>query len=173
MTTITSVVPAVIDYLVEVCQASPLLGQAQPDPVVVLDGPETTADTMAEARHLWIGGVPERDGEPATASSAQDFALLDHARTRDETGEIQCAAHAWSGSTVMKAQRDACAGIVAAVELELRGDEVSGGPGDASLGGIALWAQVTETQWTPRQSPSGAEMTCMFKIAYRARLTTG
>jgi hypothetical protein len=172
MTTLTSQTPAVIDYLVTAATASTSLGAAQPVPVIVLDGPEATADTLAEPLHLWIGHDPKNETE-ATASADQDFAFMDYARTRDERGEITCAADAWGGSATLKIYRDQCAGIAGAVELLLRGTAGTGGPGDASMGGLALWSQVVGPfTWYPRQTPDGAGMLCVFKIAYYARLTT-
>lgn len=173
--TTTSLTPAVIDYLVTACRASTVLGAAFPDPVVVMDGPETTADTLTENRHLWIGGWPGFAGAVGgvTAAADQDFAFADRGRTRTETGDVQCAAHAWGGSTVMKTHRDSCHAIVSAVELLLRGDPVSGGPGDYSMGGLLLWSQVAGPyEWTPRQGDEGAGMLCTFKITYEGRLYT-
>ena len=89
--TTTTQVPAVLDYLVAACKASTLLGALQPVPVVVFDGPNLTNDTAAQPLHLWIGFDPMNPGE-AAATSAQDWPVLDHARTDDEDGEIVCVA---------------------------------------------------------------------------------
>ena len=172
--TTTSLVPQIIDYLVAQAQASTVLGADLPDPVIVLDGPEITGDTLAESRHLWIGGLPSATAtEAVTASADQDFAFSDRGRTRNETGDIMCAADAWGGSTVLKTHRDACHAIVSAVELLLRGDPVSGGPGDYTMGDLVLWSQVAGPyEWTPRQTQDGAGMLCIFKITYEGRLVT-
>jgi hypothetical protein len=171
VTTTTSLIPAVTDYLVTAATASTALGAAVPQ-VIVLDGPPVTGDTLVDPRHLFIGWDPQAANTPA-AQAVQDFAFIDHARTRDEDGEIMCAADAWGGSTVMKVHRDSAAAIVAAVELMLRGDPASGGPGDASMGGLVFWAGVAGPYaWYPRQTPDGAGMLCTFRITYRARLTT-
>ena len=170
--TTTSQVPAVIDWLVAAAQASPALGASASAPVVVLDGPEVTADTLAEPLHLWVGWDQEATGS-ADAEATQTWPVLDKARTRDEDGAITCTADAWSGDTAMKTQRDSCAAIVAAVELLLRGTPAAGGPGDASMGGLVLWSQVAGPfTWHPRQTADGAGCACVFRVTYRARLTT-
>ena len=168
--TTTTQVPAVLDYLFTTCQASASLGAAVP-PVVVLDGPNITEDTLAEPMHLWIGCDPMTPDGPG-AETEQDWPLVDHARTLDETGEIVCAAEAWSGTDTMKTVRDQCDGIVGAVALLLRGTVVSGGPGDTQMGGLVFWSRVTAGQWYQRPSQDGIAVMHVFKIMYYARLVT-
>lgn len=169
MTAMTSMVPAVTDYLVTTCQASALLGAATP-PVVVLDGPDVTADVRVSQRLLWIGYSP---ASPATAAGVaqQDWPNLDHARTLDEQGEITCAAECWSGDTVIKTSRDGCAAIVAAVSQLLRGTPVSSGPGDTTMGGLVFWSRLSAWEWTQQQDGEGAAVLCVFKVSYYARLS--
>lgn len=161
---ITSAVPAVTDYLVAAATAA-LPG------VVVFDGPNPTADTLTEPQHLWIGWDTQgNSGEPA-AETAQDWPVMDYGRTKDEDGMIICTADAWGGSVSVKTHRDAAAGIVAGVELLLRGTPQAGGPGDASMGGLVLWSGVNGPyQWYPRQTQSGAGCGVVFRIVYKARL---
>lgn len=169
--TITSRVPDVIDWLVNAAQTSAQLGASTTAPVIVVDGPPPTTDTYAEQLHLYIGDVP--DGSEASATASQNWPVLDHARTRDEDGDITLTADAWTGSSVMKTARDSCAAIVAAVELLLRGDGTTG-TGDATMGGLVLWAGVDGPYtWSQRQVQAGAGCTCVFRVVYRARLTTG
>lgn len=163
---LTCAVPQVTDYLVATATA-------RLPKVTVFDGPNPTSDTMAGQSHLWIGYDPRNPAEIA-ATADQDFAFLDNARTRDERGTITCTAENWSGSAVLKIQRDACAAIVAQVELMLRGTPQAGGPGDASMGGVCLWSQVTGPyEWYPRQGQDGSGVLCVFRVSYYARLTTG
>ena len=168
--TTTSQIPAVIDYLVAACTASPSLGGASPQ-VYVFDGPQPPVATQGLQRVLWIGADPANLGV-MTAESVQAWPVMDHARTKDEDGTITCAAQHWSGDTHNKVHRDGAAAIVAAVELLLRGDKLTASPGDASMGGLAMWSAVEEFQWYPRQVAGGMAMLVVFKIMYRARLTT-
>jgi hypothetical protein len=169
--TTTSQVPAVIDWLVNACRQSAALGASASAPVIVIDGPPVTSDTFGDPLHLYVGGVPGSD--EATATAMQSWPVIDHARTRDEDGDITLTADAWGGGTAMKAQRDACAAIVGAVELLLRGIPADGGPGDATMGDLVLWSSVDgPLVWTPRQATQGAGCSCSFRVSYRARLTT-
>jgi hypothetical protein len=170
--TTTSQIPAIIDYLVNSCQQSTALGAAAGTAkVIVIDGPPLTTDTFADKLHLYIGGNPDTD--VVTATAVQAWPVMDSARTRDEDGDITLTADAWVGSSVMKTARDACAAIVAAVELLLRGTLAVGGPGDATMGGLAMWSSVDGPySWTQRQTQQGAGCSCEFRITYRARLTT-
>lgn len=170
--TLTSQVPAVIDYLVAAAKASTLLGANPTAPVSVFDGPQPPRLTQDLQSVLWIGADPANLGDVA-ADADQTWAWMDHARTRDEDGVIVCAAQHWSGDTTVKTHRDGAAAIVAGVELLLRGDTLTGGPGDASMGGLVMWSGASGPyQWYPRQVAGGALMLVVFRITYRARLTT-
>jgi len=171
-----SQVPAVIDYLVATCQASPAFGPVPvagaiaPVPVVVTDGPNVTEDVMANQRLLWIGYDRTNPGE-VSGTTALDWPNLDMARTVDEDGEITCSAEFWSGDTTVKTNRDGCAAIVTAVSELLKGTPVTGGPGDTTMGGLCFWSRVSASAWAQQQKSTGATVLCVFKIAYRARLT--
>jgi hypothetical protein len=169
--TTTSQVPAVTDWLFAAAQASASLGAASPQ-VYVFDGPQPPAATQSLERVLWIGADPANPGD-AAAEADQDWPVMDHARTRGENGVITCAAQHWSGDTTVKTHRDGAAAIVAAVELLLRGDTLTGGPGDASMGGLVQWSGVAGPyQWYPRQVAGGTAMLVVFRVTYRARLVT-
>jgi len=168
--TTTTQVRAVLDYLVAQCQASTSLGAAVP-PVVVLDGPNITEDTLTEPLHLWIGYDPLSPGE-AAATTAADWPVLDHGRTLDEAGEITCTAEAWGGGAVVKTLRDQCDAIVGAVDLLLRGRPQDGGPGDTQMGGLVFWSRVSAGDWFQRPTPNGISVMHVFKIVYQARLVS-
>ncbi len=160
---ITSRVPAAIDYLVTLFQAAATLGQATP-PVNVIDGPKVTADPGPLA--LWVG---VDDIDPATtlpdaAASTQQWAALGR-MARNEELVIYCTAQAVSGGDDVRTLRLAVAAIVAAVEDLVRGD--------ASLGGVVATpgnAAVTACQW--RQGPTGPGMAARasFEITAQARI---
>lgn len=170
--TTTTLIPAVLDYLYGACKASTLLGAAQPTPVVVFDGPNITSDTATELLHLWIGYDPLNPGGQ-TATSDQDWPNLDHARTLDENSEIVCCAEAWAGGDTVKAVRDSCDAIVAAVALLLRGTGQPGDPGDTTMGGLLFWSRVSAGSWYQRPTQNGIAVNHVFKIVYYGRLTTG
>jgi hypothetical protein len=167
--TTTSQVPAVLDYLVTAATAA----LAATDPKAqVFDGPNPSKTLSGVERALWVGWNRQSQAEPASVAT-QDFAFIDSGRTRDEDGVIDMTARSWSGGAAVKAQRDICAQLVAAVELLLRGTPQAGGPGDASMGGLCLWSGVTGPfDWYPEQITGGVAVACVFRIAYRARLMT-
>ena len=167
--TTTSLTPSVIDYLVSKATSSASLGASLSAPVTIHDGPPINGEQLVQPRHLYIGwDQVSGGGEP---SAVQAWPVIDKARTRDEDGTVICTADAWSGDTVMKTQRDACAAVVAAVELLLRGNGATG-PGDATMGGLVHWSAVDTLQWHYRQLPEGAGCACVFTVTYRARLVT-
>jgi hypothetical protein len=167
--TTTSAVPAVIDYLVAAAQNSPLLGAATPQ-VFVFDGPQPPVKTQSLNQVLWIGcDAPNPDA--VFADATQSWALLDHARTKDEDGVITCSAQHWSGDPSVKVHRDGAAAIVAGVETLLRGDG-STGPGDATMGRLAMWSGTDVGRWETRQLAGGVAVLCTFTVVYRVRLVT-
>jgi hypothetical protein len=167
--TTTSAVPAVIDWLVAAAQASPLLGAATPA-VSVFDGPQPPAKTQSLNQVLWVGcDAPNPDAVFADATQA--WAVMDHARTKDEDGTVTCSAQHWSGDPSVKVHRDGAAAIVAGVEQLLRGDG-STGPGDATMGRLALWSGMDVGRWETRQLAGGVAVLCTFTVVYRVRLTT-
>jgi hypothetical protein len=167
--TTASQLPAVIDYLVAACTASPSLGAASP-PVAVFDGPMPPVATQALPLALWIGCDP-MTVDAQTGDVVQSWPVFDKARTKDEDGTLTCAAQNWSGTANNKTVRDGAAGLVAAVELLLRGNGVTG-PGDATMGNLVFWSGVDAARWYPRQIAGGVAMLVVFDITYRARLVT-
>jgi hypothetical protein len=167
--TTTSQVPAVIDYLFAKAKASPLLGAASPA-VSVFDGVQPPAATQSLPQVLWVGADPTQpDG--VFADGTQSWPILDHARTKDEDGTVTCSAQHWSGDPSVKTHRDGAAAIVAGVEELLRGDGKTG-PGDATMGRLALWSGVDVGRWETRQLAGGVAVLVVFTIVYRARLVT-
>lgn len=167
MTTTTSAVPGVIDYLVARAPSA-LPG------TTVFDGPQPATAWQAIEQILWIGADAMNAADVGAEASQSWPVLGDFGRTKDEDGAIWCTARHWSGDTTIKVHRDAVASVIAAVELLLRGLPPEGGPGDISLGGLVLWAGLNgDMQWYPRQLSNGAQVACVFRIVYKARLVTG
>jgi hypothetical protein len=181
VSTLTEQIPAVITYLLGQASENTSLGAATP-PVVILDGPPPTKDLLALnpgglTQRLWIGaeGVAPA-GEPVdAASSSQGFSFLDNARTRDDQIEIMCAAEAGSGDGVMSEARAGAFAVMAAVELILRGSPGTSpaSPGDASMGGLVYWAEVTGPITLQQgQLQNGAWALVRFRVSAFTRLTT-
>ena len=100
--TVTSRVPALIDYLVTLFTNDPTIGAASP-PVTVYDGPPVTA--LNTPLTLYVGLTdPDSDAMEPMAESQQTWAALGR-RGRDEIVTIHCVAEAWSGSDSVQSQR--------------------------------------------------------------------
>ncbi len=151
----TSVVPALIDALI--ATATEALSDT-----IVSDGFGVTDDP---GNFLMIG-VEDPDSEQAafSADTKQEWATADRAGTRNEIGEILCAAVAWNGDADMKAARDAVYAITAALEVALRTTPALG------LDGL-LWTSFgTSTQFSQAQGETGAAAMLVFRIAFQARI---
>jgi len=169
----TSAVPQVIAWLVAAAGASPLLGSSPTAPVQVIDGPSVTGDELAAPLHLWVGCSDPQESDVSAAGATQVWPVLDHGRTRQESGEVWLTADAWSGGTGMGVVRAQCAAIVAGVEVLLRGLPRDGGPGDMTMGGL-VWQSAVDGPftWSQRQASDGAGCSCSFRVAYQTRLLT-
>jgi hypothetical protein len=117
--TITSRVPALIDYLVTLFTNAATLGQATP-PVTVFDGPPTT--DLDPGLALYVG-LTDPDSETAAEAAVftQEWAAIGRLG-RNETSIIRCCAQAWAGTDDLKTVRVAVYGIVAAVETLMQAD---------------------------------------------------
>jgi len=161
MTVKTTVVPAVLDYLVSTFQADPNIGAASP-PVAVYDGPVTTAAPGQLV--LWVGlSDPDSVAAPLGAESQQQWVGIG-AKTRDEFVTIYCVAEAWTGATDVRTVRLSAYGIVAAVEQILAADP--------TLGGNVLFTDNTMPQRQLRQNntTAGQLARVMFTIKAKARI---
>jgi hypothetical protein len=159
--TITSRLPALIDYLVNLFTNDVTLGQANP-PVKVFDGPVTTLDPAL--LQLYVGlSDPENitDAEPA-GETTQDWASFGR-RARDEITTIHCAALAWAGTDDAKSMRVAATGIVAAVETLMQADTTS-------FGGNVLFPMAGVTNLALTQSNrEGSHATVAFDLIFKSR----
>jgi hypothetical protein len=117
--TVTSRVPALIDYLVALFTSAATLGAAAP-PVTIYDGPPTTA--LDAPLKLYVGmSDPDSDQIEPAAEFTQEWAGLGR-QGRNETVTIHCCAEAWTGTDDIKTARLAVTGIVAAVETVMQAD---------------------------------------------------
>lgn len=159
--TLSSRVPAVLDYLVATFQAASTLGTATP-PVAVYDGPVVTGE--AAQLVLWVGmDDPDSNEAPISAESESQWAALGR-QARNEQLSIHCVAEAWSGDRDVKTIRTAVCGVVAAVEALIRAD--------ADLGGTlpSGWCEVTGMQLRQNNEDQGAVARISFKLDCRARI---
>jgi len=180
VTVLTDLTSQVIGYLLAQAASSPALGAA-PVPVAVIDGQPVTQDVLVVnetglTQRLWVGspGFTE-SGLSAAATSHQGFAFLDQARTRDLDFDVQCAAEAVAGLSVMAEARDGAFGVLRAVELMLRGSPGTTPPssGDASMGGLVYWSEVTgPIELEQEQAQSGAIALVKFHVTGYVRLTS-
>src|SRR5882724_3429008 len=115
MATVTSRVPALLDYLVTLFTNAATLGAAaDPAKVTVYDGPPTT--DLDPFLKLFVGWTdPDSDSSESGAESQQEWAALGR-MARNETVTIHCCAEAWSGVDDAHTVRVACTGITAAAE---------------------------------------------------------
>ena len=161
MTPRTTVIPDVLDYLVNTFQAASTLGAATP-PVAVYDGPVTTAAPAQLV--LWIG-IQDPDGiaAPIGAESQEQWAGVG-ARQRNEYLTVHCVAEAWAGGTDVRTVRLAAYGIVAAVEIILQADP--------TLGGLVSFIDNTMPQRQLRQNNTadGQLARVYFSIKAQARI---
>ena len=122
--TVTSRVPALIDYLVALFTGAATLGAATP-PVTVYDGPPTTA--LDAFLKLYVGlSDPDNPGAEPAADFTQEWGGLGRL-ARNETIAIHCCAEAWSGTDPLQSTRVAVTGIVAAVEVLMQSDSTQFG----------------------------------------------
>ena len=160
--TVTSRVPALIDYLVTLFTNDPTIGAASP-PVTVYDGPPVTA--LNTPLTLYIGLTdPDSDAAEPAAESQQSWASLGR-RGRDEIVTIHCVAEAWSGSDTVQAQRIAAAGIVAAVETLMQADTTQ-------FGGNVLFPDpgMAVVAWSQNTTSTGAIARAAFDLVFKSRI---
>ena len=171
----------VITYLLAQSAASVSLGALAPVPVKIIDGQPATADVLTVSpsgltQRLWIGAPGDVLGRMTdAASSDQGFAFLDQARTRDNQIDVQCAAEAISGDTVMAEARAGAYAVLAAVELMVRGslNTSPASPGDSTMGGLVQWSEVTgPIELLQGQIDQGACALVKFRVSAFIRLTS-
>ena len=164
MATVTSRLPALMDYLVNLFTSAATLGAAAaPNTVTIFDGPATTL--LDAPLKLYVGWTdPDNpNGEPG-ADSQQTWAALGRLG-RDETVTIHCCAEAWSGSDTIQTQRVACTGITAAVEVLMQSDTTQ-------FGGNVLFPDpgLTNVSLPQNNTDHGALVRQTFDLVFRCRI---
>lgn len=152
----TSVVPDLIDALVTNARA------ALPDTTRVFDGVGVTADPGYDYLMIGVDDV-DAHGQTFAADTQQSWANANYT-SRDEQGDIVCAAVSWNGDADAKAARDAAYATVAAVETMLR---TTPDQGVANL----LWTSFgSRTQLSQDQQNQGCLAIVIFRVHFRARI---
>lgn len=162
MTTITSRVGPLIDYLVNLFTNDPTLGAATP-PVTVYDGPATTL--LDAPLKLFVGlADPDNDAAEAAAESVQTWAAIGRL-ARDETVTIHCVAEAWSGVDTIQPIRAAVAGITGAVEALMQADTTQ-------FGGLVLFPDpgFTGGALSQNNTSTGVIARQVFDLTFRCRI---
>ena len=160
--TVTSRIPALLDYLMTLFQGSALLGQAMP-PVTVYDGPPTTA--LDDKLVLYVGlADPDNAAAEAAADSVQEWGAIGRLG-RNETVTVHCCAEAWSGTDDMRTVRVSATGIVAAVEQLMQADTTQ-------FGGNALFPDpgITALALLQNNTQTGAVARVAFDLTFKARI---
>ena len=162
MATVTSRLPALIDYLVTLFTADPTIGTATPA-VRVFDGPTTTLDPAPLQLYIGLSNPDNAAAEPA-GDTVQEWAALGR-RGRNETITIHCAALAWQGTDDAKTVRVAAMGIVAAVETLMQADTTQ-------FGGNVLFPDpgVTQIALTQSNQNPGSMATASFDLIFKSRI---
>jgi hypothetical protein len=160
--TVTSRIPALLDYLVPLFTNSALLGAAVP-PVTVYDGPPTTE--LDPPLKLYVGlADPDNEGAEPAADAVQEWAAMGRLG-RNETVTIHCCAEAWAGIDDIRAARLSVTGIVAAVEQVMQADTTQ-------FGGNALFPDpgITALALLQNNTTDGAAARMTFDLTFKARI---
>jgi hypothetical protein len=163
--TITSRVPALIDYLVTLFTNDPTLGAATP-PVTVYDGPATTE--LDAPLKLYIGLTdPDNPGTEPAAESVQTWGALGR-RGRDQQVTVHCCAEAWSGGGQLDdigTCRLAVAAITAAVETLMQADSTA-------FGGNILFPDpgYANEAWLQNNTSTGPLARVAFDLVFKSRI---
>lgn len=166
--TATSALFDAIGYLVTAATT------AFPDPAQVVEGFMLSDPQLTPTTRIWIGYDPTNDAV-AGADATQEFATINNARSRDETGTITCAIESWTGDADNQAAtvRANCKALLSTFELLLRGSPLTG-PGDTTMGGAVKWSQVTgPIEFFYDSDDNGLIGRVIFHVQYYQRLTTG
>lgn len=162
--TITSRVPALIDYLVALFTSAATLGAAAaPNTVTILDGPATTE--LDPGLVLYVGlSDPDNQAAETAADSQQSWGAIGRLG-RNETSTIHCCAEAWSGTDDLHTVRVSAYGIVAAVEVLMQSDSTQ-------FGGNVLFPNpgVTTVSLLQNNTDRGAIARVAFDLIFTSRI---
>lgn len=164
MATVTSRIPALVDYLVTLFTNAATLGAATPA-VAILDGPAVTE--LDSPLKLYVGWTdPDNISETGEvgADSQQTWGAIGRFG-RNETVTIHCCAEAWSGTDSIQAMRLAVTGVTAAVETLMQADTTQ-------FGGNVLFPDpgLTNVSLPQTSTTHGALARQTFDLSFRCRI---
>jgi hypothetical protein len=160
--TITSRLPALIDYLINLFTTAPTIGGATP-PVMVYDGPVTTEAPDQLILYVGLSDPDSDEGQPA-GEFTQEWGALGRL-ARNETITIHCCAVAWNGVDPVQSMRVAVTGIVAAVESVMQADTTQ-------FGGNVLFPApgITSGVLMQNNTSTGAVAQLAFDLIFQSRI---
>jgi hypothetical protein len=162
--TVTSRVPALIDYLVALFTGAATLGAAPaPGTVTIYDGPATTE--LDPPLALYVGLTdPDNPAAEAAGDSVQSWGAIGRLG-RNETSTIHCCAQAWAGTDDLHTVRISATGIVAAVEVLMQSDTTQ-------FGGNVLYPNpgITATSLLQNNTNPGAIARVAFDLIFTSRI---
>lgn len=142
-----------------VCLALTALWQGALTGVSVADGPQANSETVNE--WLFVGADGDQPDEGTEAVSAeQDWMAF--AKTKQETADVTCAVVVRSGDANTVAVRARAYGILSDAEDALRTDP--------TLGALVMQSHISQHQYIPVQTTSGAKARVVFTVTYLAQL---
>jgi hypothetical protein len=162
MATVTSRLPALIDYLVTLFTNAATLGAATP-PVTIIDGMSVTE--LDPALKLYVGWTdPDASGGEVGGDSQQTWGAIGRLG-RNEQVTIHCCAEAWSGVDTIQTVRLAVTGITAAVEALMQADTTQ-------FGGNVLFPDpgLTNVSLPQNATTPGAIARQTFDLVFRCRI---
>ena len=161
--TVTSRIPALMDYLVNLFTTSGTLGAANP-PVTIFDGPAVTE--LDPPLKLYVGWTdPDNTTTGEVGADSQQTWKGIGRFSRDEQVTIHCCAEAWSGTDSIQTVRLAVTGIVAAVETLMQSDTTQ-------FGGNVLFPDpgLTNLSLPQNSTDHGALARQTFDLTFRCRI---
>jgi hypothetical protein len=162
----TTVLPAVINYLVDVFTAAPTIGAATP-PITVYDGPQAIdPGELTKALYVAVDNPGVGDGAsigPVAAELSWQWAGLG-AQRRYELFSVACTAVCVDPNSNLRTARQGCMDIFAAVDAVLV-------PGDVSLGNqVVFITGLSQGQLRTEQFDIGAVSWFTFAVEAKSRI---
>lgn len=141
-----------------------IYGAAVPSGVQVFEGPRNRSATPKQYLLVGVNGIDEFE---AGMRSQQVQSPLSGDSWREEAGEVDCTAVAWTGDESMTVIRSQVEAIVDACETAVRADRTLGGV--LRLTGLA---EVTRLDVREQRTDKGPFVEAVFSTSYSTVLTS-